>query len=58
MAYAPGVANGISKLITVKSNYDRANDVAVCVSVCVNRLLERLMSPSPKSQVMLASAFS
>ena len=25
---------------------------------CVNRLLERLMSPSPKSQVMFASAFS
>ena len=32
------------------SNYNRANDVAVCV--CGNRLLERLMSPSPKSQVM------
>ena len=29
-----------------------------CVCVCVNRLLERLMSPSPKSQVMFASAFS
>ena len=26
--------------------------------VCVNRLLKRLMSPSPKSQVMFASAFS
>ena len=26
--------------------------------VCGNRLLERLMSPSPKSQVMFASAFS
>ena len=26
--------------------------------MCVNRLLERLMSPSPKSQVMFASAFS
>ncbi len=44
------------------SNYNRANDVAVCpcvrVCVCGNRLLKRLVSPSPKSQVMLASAFS
>ena len=42
------------------SNYNRANDVAVLpsVRVCGNRLLERLMSPSPKSQVMFASAFS
>ena len=51
-----------------QSNYNRASDapvrvcvcvracvracVCVCVCVCVNRLLERLMSPSPKSQVM------
>ena len=35
------------------SNYNRANE-----HVCGNRLLERLMSPSPKSQVMFASAFS
>ena len=30
----------------------------VCVCVCGNRLLEQLMSPSTKSQVMFASAFS
>ena len=30
----------------------------VASRVCVNRLLERLMSPSQKSQVMFASAFS
>ena len=35
-------------------------ELAVCVAVCVcgSRLLERLMSPSPKPQVMFASAFS
>ena len=38
------------------SNYNRANDV--CGRVCGNRLLKRLMAPSPKSQVMFASAFS
>ena len=36
--------------------------VCVCararVRACVNRLIEQLMSPSPKSQVMFASAFS
>ena len=32
--------------------------VCACACACVNRLLERLMSPSPKSQVMFASAFS
>ena len=37
-------------------NYNRANDLAG--RVCGNRLLERVMSPSPKSQVMFASAFS
>ena len=31
-------------------------ELAMCVYV--NRLLERLMSPSPKSQVMFAHAFS
>ena len=31
------------------SNYNRANDMAV--RVCGNRLLERLTSPLPKSQV-------
>ena len=42
------------------SNYNRANYVAVCVagSVCGNQLLERLMTRSPKSQVMFASTFS
>ena len=38
------------------SDYNRASDVAV--RVCGNQVLERLMSPSPKSQVMFASAFS
>ena len=32
--------------------------LSVCVCVCGNRLLERLMSLSPKSQVMFVSAFS
>ena len=40
------------------SNYNRASDVAVRVCVALNmtfiRFLERLMSPSPKSQVMVA----
>ena len=40
------------------SNHNRANGVAVCACVCGNGLLQRLMSPSPKSQVMFASAFS
>ena len=50
--------------VQLVSNYNRANDVAVWPSgrlagrVCGNRLIERLMSPSPKSQVMFASAFS
>ena len=50
--------------ITSESNYNRANEPCVrvagrvCVCVCCNRLLERLMSPSPTSQVMFASAFS
>ena len=46
-----------------KSTYNRASDV--CMYVCMyhihvldRKLLERLMSPSPKSQVMLTSAFS
>ena len=45
--------------VCTRPNY-RANDVAGRVAVwpCGNRLLERLMSPSPKSQVMFASAFS
>ena len=61
-----GKVNGNSDWMI--SNYNRANDVAVwpCVClvvcpfgrVCGNQLLERLMSPSPKSQVMFASAFS
>ena len=38
------------------SNYNRSNDV--CGRVCGNRSLKRLMSPSPKSPVMFASAFS
>ena len=38
------------------SNYNRANDASG--RVCGNRLLKRLMSPSPKSQVMFVSAFS
>ena len=41
------------------STYNRASDVCMCVSHVLDRqLLERLMSPSPKSQVMFASAFS
>ena len=32
--------------------------LAACPCVCGNRLLERLMSPSPNSQVMFASAVS
>ena len=39
-------------------NYNRANDVAGWPCVCGNQLPERLMSPSQKSQVMFASAFS
>ena len=47
----------------MKSTYNRASDVCMCVCVYVShvldrKLLERLMSPSPKSQVMFASAFS
>ena len=46
----------LNELYKVRSsNYNRASDACVCV--CVNRLLERLMSPSPKSQVMFVSAF-
>ena len=41
-----------------KSNYNRTSDVAVRVCVCGNQLLEWLMSPSTKSQVMFASGFS
>ena len=43
-----------------KSNYNRANDLAGCLTVwpCGNRLLKPLMSSSPKSQVMFASTFS
>ena len=37
-----------------RSNYNRANDACVCG----NRLIKRLTSPSSKSQVMFASAFS
>ena len=42
------------------STYNRASDVArMYVSHVLDRkLLERLMSPSPKSQVMFAPAFS
>ena len=41
-------------------NCSRANGVAVWLAVCPCgiRLLERMMSPSPKSQVMFTSAFS
>ena len=41
-------------MLKAESNYNRANDVAVwpCQRVCGNRILKRLMSPSPKSQVM------
>ena len=50
----------VSGTVQLKSNYNLANDVAVCVAgrVCGNRLLQRLMSPSPKSQVMFVFAFS
>ena len=41
---------------THQSNYNPANYVAAWPSD--NRLLERLMSPSPIAQVMFASAFS
>ena len=43
------------------STYNRASDVCICMyvsHVLDRKLLERLMSPSPKSQVMFASAFS
>ena len=46
-------------LFIQQSTYNRASDVCVYVSHVLDRkLLERLMSPSPKSQVMFASAFS
>ena len=41
----------------IVSNYNRANDVAMWPA-SGNQLLKQLMSPSPKSQVMFASAFS
>ena len=42
-----------------RSSYNRASDVCMYVSHVLDRkLLERLMAPSPKSQVMFASAFS
>ena len=41
---------------SLSSNYNRASHASV--RVCENQLLERLMSPSPKSQFMFGSAFS
>ena len=48
------------QIVLFLCNYNRANDVAVCIwpCVCGNRHLERRMTPSQKSQVMFASAFS
>ena len=45
------------------STYNQASNVCMCVCMYVShvldrKLLQRLMSPSPKSQVMFASAFS
>ena len=47
-------------VVCIISTYNRASDVArMYVSHVLDRkLLERLMSPSPKSQVMFAPAFS
>ena len=49
-----------SLVFSFSSTYNRASDVACTyVSHVLDRkLLERLMSPSPKSQVMFAPAFS
>ena len=45
--------------MALQSTYNRASDVCMYVSHVLDRkLLERLMSPSPKSQVMFAPAFS
>ena len=41
-----------------QSRYLTIIELIMCACVCGNRLLERPMSPSPKSQVMFASAFS
>ena len=41
--------------ITLRANHSSLSN---CVCVCGKRLLKRLMSPSPKSQVMFASALS
>ena len=57
-----GVHN-IAQYLCGSSTYNRASDVYMYVCMYVShvldrKLLERLMSPSPKSQVMFASAFS
>ena len=53
------VGPGTLSYSSSSSNYNHlAVCVAVCACVCGNRLLKWLMSPSPKSQVMFASAFS
>ena len=46
--------------LPLSSNYNRASNVGGWLAgrMCGNQLLERLMSPSPKSHVMFASAFS
>ena len=46
----------VSVYLYLKSSYNRASHVAG--RVYGNRLLKRLISPPPKSQVMFASAFS
>ena len=50
----------LSKYVLLQSNYNRGSDLAGWLAgrVCGNQLLEWLMSPSPKSQDMFASAFS
>ena len=51
--------NPFNQSLATSSTYNRASDVCMCVSHVIDRkLLERLMSPSPKSQVMFAPAFS
>ena len=59
----PGEAKRTSLLLNLGSPRDYVGSsvppfVRACGSVLDRKLLERLMSPSPKSQVMFASAFS
>ena len=55
VCYAYGCDN---ILLNLRSPRDSVGSFAPVVHVLDRKLLERLMSPSPKSQVMFASAFS